>query len=50
LTINIIGDLLLPRWLGVGGIALSSGLAHATFLAALTALLYVREPRLFRAR
>ncbi|MEP7353808.1 MAG: lipid II flippase MurJ [Acidobacteriota bacterium] len=48
LLVNTVGDFLLPRWLGIGGIALASVLAHLAFLIALTTLLYIREPRLFR--
>ncbi|MFM2125156.1 MAG: Lipid flippase MurJ, partial [Acidobacteriota bacterium] len=49
MLVNIAGDLLLPRWMGVAGIALSSTLAHVVFMAVLVILLYWREPRLFRS-
>ncbi len=45
---NIAGDLLLPRWFGVSGVALSSCIAHIVYLAGLLLLLFVKEPRLFR--
>jgi hypothetical protein len=39
---------LLPRWYGVGGVGLASALGHIVFMAGLVALLYLKEPRLFR--
>ena len=45
---NIAGDLLLPRWMGVKGVALASCSAYAVYLAGLLFLLYRHEPRLFR--
>ena len=45
---NVAGDLLLPRWMGVSGVALSSFIAYTVYLAGLLLLLYHREPRLFR--
>jgi len=45
---NIAGDLLLPRWYGVSGVALASCIAHIVYLAGLLILLYRQEPRLFR--
>lgn len=48
MTVNIAGDWMLPRWMGVGGIALASTLAHATFMFGLGAMLAYREPRLYR--
>ncbi|MEO5922583.1 MAG: lipid II flippase MurJ [Bryobacteraceae bacterium] len=45
---NIAGDLLLPRWFGVRGVALASCIAHVVYLAGLLLLLHAREPRLFR--
>ena len=48
MLVNIAGDLLLPRWIGVAGIALASTLAHSVFMAVLIILLYWKEPRLFR--
>jgi Na+-driven multidrug efflux pump len=45
---NLGGDLLLPRWMGVSGVALASCIAHVVYLTALLLLLYRREPRLFR--
>lgn len=46
--VNVAGDLLLPRWMGVRGIALASGSGVVVYLIVLAALLYAREPRLFR--
>jgi putative peptidoglycan lipid II flippase len=45
---NIAGDLLLPRWFGVSGVALASCIAHVVYLTGLSLLLYSKEPRLFR--
>jgi peptidoglycan biosynthesis protein MviN/MurJ (putative lipid II flippase) len=46
--VNIGGDFLLPRWFGVSGVALASGIGHAVYLFGLLWLLYLKEPRLFR--
>ncbi|MEP6963559.1 MAG: hypothetical protein ABI995_15875, partial [Acidobacteriota bacterium] len=46
---NIVGDILLPRFMGVSGVALAAALGQAVFLIGLVALLYLKEPRLFRA-
>jgi putative peptidoglycan lipid II flippase len=48
MIVNIAGDLLLPRWLGVRGVALSSCIAYAVYLGGLLLLLNAKEPRLFR--
>jgi putative peptidoglycan lipid II flippase len=47
LAVNLMGDWLLSRWMGVAGIALSTSIARAVSLAVLAALLYRREPRVF---
>jgi putative peptidoglycan lipid II flippase len=46
---NIAGDLSLPRWFGVRGVAMASCAAHALFLIVLLVLLYARDRRLFVA-
>lgn len=46
---NVAGDLLLPRWFGVRGVAMASCAGHAMFLVVLLALLYARDRRLFVA-
>lgn len=48
MVVNIAGDFLLPRWLGVSGVALASFIGHAVYLAVLLSLLHAKEPRLFR--
>jgi putative peptidoglycan lipid II flippase len=48
MLVNIGGDFLLPRWFGVSGVALASGIGHAVYLFGLLWLLYLKEPRLFR--
>ncbi len=48
MLVNVTGDWLLPRWFGVGGVGLASALGHIVFMAGLVALLYLKEPRLFR--
>jgi putative peptidoglycan lipid II flippase len=45
---NIAGDLLLPRWFGVGGVALASASGQCVFLAVLIVLLWRHKPQLFR--
>jgi putative peptidoglycan lipid II flippase len=45
---NITGDVLLPRWFGVSGVALASWMGHVVYLVGLLGLLYAKEPRLFR--
>ncbi len=50
LVINTVGDLWLSRVMGVAGIALADSVGQLTLFAALGALLYWREPRLFRER
>lgn len=42
---NVTGDLLLPRWMGVGGIALASSLGHCACLVVLLLLLERVTPR-----
>ena len=49
-VVNIAGDLVLPSWLGVRGVALASCFGHAVYLFALLLLLYAKEPRLFHRR
>jgi peptidoglycan biosynthesis protein MviN/MurJ (putative lipid II flippase) len=44
---NMVGDLLLPRWFGVRGVAMAYCAAYAVFLIGLLVLLYLRERRLF---
>jgi Na+-driven multidrug efflux pump len=46
---NVAGDLSLPRWFGVRGVAMASCGAHAVFLVALLGLLYARNRRIFVA-
>jgi putative peptidoglycan lipid II flippase len=48
-AVNAAADLVLSRLMGVAGIALAGALAQAVLLAGLAAMLYRREPRLFRA-
>jgi peptidoglycan biosynthesis protein MviN/MurJ (putative lipid II flippase) len=48
MLVNMTGDWFLPRWLGVGGIALASASGYIVFVLTLAGLLYLREPRLFR--
>ena len=48
MVVNIGGDFLLPRWLGVAGVALASCIGHVVYLAVLLRLLHGKEPRLFR--
>ncbi|MEO8099393.1 MAG: lipid II flippase MurJ [Acidobacteriota bacterium] len=45
---NVVGDMTLPRIMGVRGVALAAAIAQAVFLIGLLALLYAKEPRLFR--
>jgi putative peptidoglycan lipid II flippase len=49
LSLNIVLDLALSRWMGVAGIALSTAILQAVSLLTLVALLRRREPRLFLA-
>ncbi len=44
---NLFGDVILPRWWGVRGVAMASCAAHAVFLIGLLALLYMKDRRLF---
>jgi putative peptidoglycan lipid II flippase len=49
LAVNAVGDVWLSRAMGVSGIALAGALGQAVLLTSLIVLLWVREPRLFRA-
>ncbi|MEI9811451.1 MAG: lipid II flippase MurJ [Acidobacteriota bacterium] len=48
-AVNIAGDLLLPHWWGVRGVALASFAGHAIYLLGLLVLLYLKERRVFFA-
>lgn len=47
---NLVGDIVLARWMGIAGIALATAVVQAVSVAALVYLLVQREPRLLATR
>jgi putative peptidoglycan lipid II flippase len=48
LVVNVLADWVFSRWWGVAGLAASTGLVRGVAVVLLVAMLYRREPRLFK--